>query len=115
MKNLKNNVQLIGNLGKDIDLQEFESGKKRAKFSLATNEYYKDANGEKVQNTYWHNIIAWGKTAEHMSGMLKKGSQVMIHGKLVSRSYEDKDGTTRYTTEVVANDFISMSKPELPF
>lgn len=116
MNSLSNNVQLIGNLGKDPILTTFDNGNKLVKFSLATTDYYKDKSGEKVQDTQWHNLIAWGKIAELMDQILSKGSRVIVQGKLVSRSYDDKEGNKRYVTEIVARDFVSLSKKEnMPF
>jgi single-strand DNA-binding protein len=109
MSSLKNKVQLIGNLGMDAEIVNLESGKKLAKFSIATNEVYKNQKGERVTNTDWHNLIAWGKTAELVEKLLVKGSEVAIEGKLTSRSYEDKEGVKRYITEVVVNEFLLLS------
>jgi len=114
MRNLRNSVQLIGNLGKDPQFTELESGKKLVKFSIATNEYYRQ-DGEKKTQTHWHNIIAWGKTAELMQDLLKKGSQVAIQGKLTHRSYEDKEGQTKYISEIIANEFVSFRNSNVPF
>jgi len=110
MKTLRNFVQLIGNLGQDVELREYESGSKKATFSLATNEYYKDNKGETVEKTEWHNIVAWGKTAELMTDYLGKGDRVIIQGKITNRKYEDSTGKTRFITEIVAGDFIKLSK-----
>ena len=116
MNTLKNSIQLIGNLGNEIEFKEFDAGsKKRVSFSLATNDYYKNNKGEKIQDTQWHNIVAWGKTAELMNNLLSKGSQVLVKGKLTSRSYENKKGETRYISEIVANEFVSFDKKEMPF
>jgi len=115
MNSLRNSVQLIGNLGKDVVIKEVSTGSKKASFSLATNEYYKNNKGEKVQETQWHNIVAWGKTAEFMSSILTKGSQVLIKGKLQSGSYEDKAGEKKYFTEIIANEFVTFDKKEMPF
>ena len=115
MNTLRNSVQLIGNLGKDIELKAFDNGSKLAKFSLATNEYYKNNKGEKVQETQWHNVVAWGKTAELMEKVLNKGSEVAIRGKLTHRSYDDKEGVTRYVSEIVAQEFVKITKEEVPF
>ena len=90
MSTLRNKVQLIGNLGNAPEIITLESGKKLAKFSLATNENYKNAKGEKVTDTQWHNIVAWNKTAEIIEKYLEKGNEVAIEGKLTSRSYETK-------------------------
>ena len=107
---LRNQVQLIGNLGLDPEVKHLESGKTLAKISLATNESYTDSKGEKVQNTQWHNIVAWGKTATIVEKYLKKGNEIAIKGKLTHRSYDDKDGNKRYMTEVVANEILMLDK-----
>ena len=95
MSTLRNKVQLIGNLGNNPEIITLESGKKLAKISIATNETYKNAQGEKVTDTQWHNVVAWNKTAEIIEKYLQKGSEVAVEGKLTSRSYEDKDGTQK--------------------
>lgn len=110
MQTLRNNVQLIGNLGQDPEIINLESGKKLAKFSIATNESYKDKHGEKIEQTYWHNIVAWGKTADIVENYVCKGKEVAITGKLTNRSWDDKDGNKRYTTEVVCSELLMMSK-----
>jgi single-strand DNA-binding protein len=103
MPEVKNKVQLIGNLGNKPDIRVTDNGKKFARFSIATSEYYKNAKGEPAESTYWHNIVAWGKTAELAEKMLGKGTQVSVEGKLVSKSYIDKEGVKRYVTEVQVN------------
>ncbi len=108
MSTLKNHVQLIGNVGQDPTITNLESGKKVARFSLATNEYYKNDKGEKVQNTDWHTVTAWGKTAEIVEKYVGKGKEIGVSGKLRSRSYDDKDGVTRYVTEVEANEILLL-------
>ena len=110
MNALKNKVQLIGHLGKDPEIINLESGKMLAKFSLATNESYKNAHGEKVTDTQWHNIVAWGKTAQIVEKFVSKGKEVAIEGKLTTRSWKDKDGMKRYVTEVVCNELLMLSK-----
>ena len=116
MNTLSNSVQLIGNLGKDVEFKTLESGSKLATFSLATSEYYTNKEGEKVTQTEWHNIVAWGMTAEKMSELLKKGHRVAIQGKIMYRNYTDKDGNTRYSTDIRANQFIKLTKDQpLPF
>lgn len=110
MNTLRNKVQLIGNLGNDPEIITLESGKKLAKFSLATNESYKNAQGEKVSQTNWHNLIAWGKTAEIVEKYVSKGKELAIEGKLTTRSWEDKDGMKRYATEVVVNELLMLCK-----
>ena len=107
---LKNKVQLIGNLGNNPEVKTLESGKKMAKFSVATNETYRNAKGEKVVETQWHNLIAWGKVAEIAEKFLQKGSEVALEGKLISRSYNDKDGNKKYVTEVQVNELLLLSK-----
>ncbi|SHG74693.1 single-stranded DNA-binding protein [Winogradskyella jejuensis] len=110
MKTLRNKVQLIGNLGNDPEIVNLESGKTLAKFSIATNESYKNAQGEKVTDTQWHNIVAWGKTAQIVEKYVGKGKEVAIEGKLTTRSWEDKDGIKRYTTEVVCSELLMLGK-----
>ncbi len=106
MNALKNKVQLIGNLGNTPEIINLESGKKLAKFSLATNETYKNNRGEKITDTQWHNIVAWNKTAEIIANYVNKGDEVAIEGKLTSRSYETNEGEKRYVTEVVVNEIL---------
>ena len=108
MNNLKNKVQLIGNLGMNPGIKILESGKKLAKFSIATNESYKNAKGEKIEDTQWHNLIAWGKTADIVEQYLQKGNEVAIEGKLNNSSYDDKDGNKRYVTEIVVNELLML-------
>ncbi|MDF1672451.1 MAG: single-stranded DNA-binding protein [Vicingaceae bacterium] len=108
MNNLKNKVQLIGNLGNTPEVINLETGKKLAKFSIATNESYKNTKGEQIKDTQWHNIIAWGKTADIIEKYLEKGSEVAIEGKLVNRSYDDKDGNKRYITEILVNELLML-------
>lgn len=109
MRTFINRVQLLGNLGADPEFKELDGGKSVAKFSLAT--HYKNANGE--EQTQWHNLIAWGKTAEIVANYLTKGNRVAIEGRLNNRSYEDKQGVKRYVTEIVVNDLLMLgSKKE---
>ena len=111
---LKNKVQLIGNLGNAPEVKTTESGKKLAKFSVATNESYRNANGEKVTETTWHNLVAWGKVADIAEKYLSKGSEVAIEGKLINRSYTDKDGNKKYISEVQVNELLMLgSKAEI--
>ena len=107
---LKNSFQLIGNLGKDVIMSTFENGTKKASIVLATNDFYTNNKGEKIKQTEWHNLVAWGKTAELMSESLTKGNEVAIQGKLSSRSYDDKEGVTKYITEIIVNDFYRIAK-----
>ena len=108
MSTLRNKVQLIGNLGNNPEIITLESGKKLAKFSTATNESYKNSEGEKVIDTQWHNVVAWNKTAEIIEKHLQKGSEIAIEGKLTSRSYETSEGEKRYVTEVVCNELLML-------
>ncbi|MFY0713705.1 single-stranded DNA-binding protein [Flavivirga aquatica] len=108
MSTLRNKVQLIGNVGNEPEITNLESGKKVAKFSIATNESYKDSKGEKVTNTQWHNIVAWGKIAEIVEKYVGKGKEVALEGKLTSRSYETKEGEKRYVTEVVIDEILLL-------
>ena len=110
MNTLRNNVQLIGNLGNDPEIINLESGKTLAKFSIATNESYINNKGEKITDTQWHNIVAWGKTAKIVENYLTKGKEVAIGGKLTNRSYETKEGEKKYITEVVCNEVMMLGK-----
>ena len=115
MNSLRNSVKLIGHLGADPEIKKLESGKTVANLSIATTDYYKNTKGDKVTETQWHRIVAWGRTAEFVEKYLRKGIHVALDGKLTHRSYDDKDGIKRYTTEVVANEFVLLTKPDLPF
>ncbi len=110
MYNMKNKVQLIGNLGQDPVVKTTESGKKLTRMNVATDETYLNAKGEKVTETQWHSVVAWGKTAEIAGKYLTKGKEVLIDGKLVSRSYTDKEGNKRYTTDVQVNELLILTK-----
>lgn len=110
MNALRNKVQLIGHLGQDPEIVNLDSGSKLAKFSIATNESYRNAKGEKVEDTQWHNIVAWGKTAEIVESYLTKGREVAVEGKLIHRSYETKEGDKRYVTEVKCNELLMLGK-----
>jgi single-strand DNA-binding protein len=112
MTTLSNSVHLIGRLGVDPKKYEFENGNIKAVFSLATNEYYKNAKGEKVEQTHWHNIVAFGKVAKVATDYLAKGKEIALEGKLTNRSYEDKDGNKKYITEVLANQILILDKKE---
>lgn len=105
---LKNKVQLIGHLGAAPDVKTTESGKKYAKFSVATNENYRNSSGEKVTETTWHNLIAWGKVAEIAEKYLNKGTEVAIEGKLINNSYTDKNGNKKFNTEVQVNELLML-------
>jgi len=109
MNNLRNKVQLIGNLGKDPEIKQINGDRALAKMSLATSETYRKASGEKVTDTQWHNLTAWGKTAEFAEKYLKKGNRVAVEGKIINRSYEDKNGVKRYVSEIVVNEFMMLT------
>lgn len=109
---MKNKVQLIGYVGWAPQVKNTENGKKLARFRLATNEVYRGATGEKIQETQWHNVVAWGKTAEIVERYFTKGKEVAIEGKLINRSYTDKDGSQRYVSEVQVNDLLMLGKKE---
>ncbi len=109
MKNLRNRVTLIGNLGVNPEIKKLESGKKFAKLTLATNGSYKNSKGEKVEDTQWHNLIAWEGLAEVAEKYLKKGKEIAVEGRLNYRSYEDADGQKKYITEIIVNDLLMLS------
>ena len=110
---LKNKVQLIGNLGNAPEVKTTESGKKLARFSMATDESYRNAKGEKVTETTWHNLVAWGKVAELAEKYLTKGKEIAIEGKLINNSYTDKEGNKKYSTEVQVSEILMLgSKAE---
>jgi single-strand DNA-binding protein len=110
MNAMRNRVQLIGHLGNMPEIRTLDGGQKMAKFSIATNENYKNKQGEKVEETQWHNLIAWGNLADISEKFLDKGSEVAIEGKITHRDYTDKDGVKRYITEVVVNDILMLDK-----
>ena len=112
MNNLRNNVQLIGNIGKELEVKTIANGSTIARFPLATNEYYKNTKGERVKETQWNNIVVWGKTAELMSKMCTKGMEICVQGKLVHRTYDDSEGNRKYVTEIKLNDFVKLGKKE---
>ncbi|WP_167498092.1 single-stranded DNA-binding protein [Flavobacterium resistens] len=107
---MKNRVQLIGNVGGEPEIRTLETGKKVAHLTIATNDYYKNDKGEKVQQTEWHRVTAWGKVAEIIEKYVVKGKEIAVEGKLTHRSYDDKNGEKRYVTEVIVNDVLLLSK-----
>jgi len=110
-----NKVILVGNLGRDPEIRTLESGVKVARFSVATTESYNDRNtGQRVDQTEWHNIVLWRGLAEIAEKYLRKGSQVYIEGKLQTRSYQDKDGITKYSTEVVGQNMNMLGGRSTP-
>jgi len=112
MYTLKNKVQLIGNLGNAPEVRITENEKKLVRFSIATNESYRNAAGEKVTETQWHQLIVWGKLADIAEKYLLKGSEVAIEGRLINRNYTDKEGVKKYITEIQVNELLLMgNKP----
>jgi single-strand DNA-binding protein len=105
---LKNKVQLIGNLGNVPDVKEVANGKKLARFSMATNEVYKNDKGERVTETQWHQLVAWGKVADIMEKYTSKGTEVAVEGKLTNKSYTDTNGIKRYITEILVNEVLVL-------
>ncbi len=112
MNSLRNSVRLIGHLGEAPKVRKLESGKIVANFSIATNEVYRNGNGEKISETTWHKLVAWNKPAEIVEQYLKKGSEVAIEGKLTNHSYDDKEGQKHYITEVVVNSILMLDKKD---
>ena len=112
MKTMNNAVTLGGYLGSAIELTKLSTGKSVARVSIATNEFFRDKDGQSKKQTYWHNLVAWGNTAEQMHMCLTKGSFIIIHGKLVHRPYLDRNGKTQYFSEVVVSEF-SWQKPQV--
>ena len=110
MNALRNKVLLIGNLGQDPDILVMESGNKMARFSIATNETYRNGKGERITDTQWHQVIAWGKTAEIVENYLTKGKEVAVEGKLIHRSYDTQDGQKKYVTEVRCTELLMLGK-----
>lgn len=108
MNALRNTVQLIGRLGQDPEIVNFSDGNKMAKFSLATDDSYKDKSGTKVERTYWHNVIVKGGLVEVVEKYVAKGKEIAIEGKLTNRSWEDKDGKKHYTTEIFCNELLML-------
>lgn len=111
--NMRNSVLLMGNLGADPEFSKFENGTMRTRFSVATDETYRNKNGDMVTKTEWHRCVAWGKTAERMNKLLSKGKRVAIRGKLTYNAYEDKEGNQRYSTDVVVDEFELMENGKL--
>jgi single-strand DNA-binding protein len=110
MSKIRNKVQLIGRLGTKAEVKHFETGKTKATLSLATKDVYKNAKGDKVEETTWHNLVAWGGTAEIIEKYTDKGSEIAIEGKLTNRSYEDKEGVKKYITEIVVEEVLLLGE-----
>lgn len=109
---MKNRVSLIGNLGQDPEVKNLENGKKLTRFTLATSEEFKNSEGQKVKETTWHNIVAWNGLADVAGRFLKKGGQVAVEGRIAYRSYDDKNGITKYITEIVIHEMLMLRIPK---
>lgn len=105
---LRNKVSLVGYTGKDVEIINFENGGHKASVSLATNDHYTNSKGEKVEETQWHNLVAYGKTAEILQKYVPKGKEIAIDGKITYRSYEDKDGSKRFFTEIRVEEILLL-------
>lgn len=112
MNTLRNRVQLIGNLGANPEIRDLSSGKKVARFALATTDSYRDKDGNQVKETQWHNLVAWNKSAEFAEKYLEKGKRIAIDGKLTTRNWEDAEGKKHYVTEVIVNEVMMLDKKE---
>jgi len=110
MTTLRNSVQLIGRLGMDPEVKTFENDQTKVRFTMATSDYYKNKEGERVEETQWHNIVAWGRIAKVAESYLNKGKEIALSGKLTNRSYDDKDGNKKYITEIIANEILMLEK-----
>jgi single-strand DNA-binding protein len=108
MNAMRNRVQLIGNLGQDPEIKTLESGKKVVHFTMATNDSYKNSDGQKIDETTWHNIVAWNGLAERASKFLKKGNEVAVEGRIVYRTYDDKKGITKNVTDIVLTNLLLL-------
>jgi single-strand DNA-binding protein len=104
---IRNKVTLIGRTGKEVETVKFENGQ-LAKVSLATSEHYTNAKGEKVEDTQWHNLVCYGKTAEIMQKYVEKGKEIAVEGKIMYRSYDDKDGNKKYITEIKVDELVLL-------
>jgi single-strand DNA-binding protein len=109
MNSLRNKVSLIGRVGAQPEVVKFDSGKTLVRFALATNERYKNKEGEWQEQTQWHNITAWGKTADLISKLAQKGQELVVEGKLVNNNYETKEGEKRYSTTIELNEFLILA------
>ncbi|WP_299064603.1 single-stranded DNA-binding protein [uncultured Polaribacter sp.] len=108
MNTLRNKVQLIGRLGQEPEIVTFSDGNKIAKFSMATDDSYKDKNGTKVERTYWHNVVIKGGLVQVVENYVNKGQEIAVEGKLTNKSYTTKDGEKRYVTEVLVNELLML-------
>ena len=112
MKDVRNQVQIIGRLGTDVEFRTIQNDRKVANIRVAVNRYYTNSIGQKVENTDWFKVVAWGHLAEHMMNILHKGDEIMVQGRLSTGSYEDKNNVTHYTTDIVADQFLFISSPK---
>jgi single-strand DNA-binding protein len=108
MSTLRNSVQLIGRPGMDPEVKTIANDRKMARFTLATNDFYVNNKGEKIEETQWHNLVAWGKTAEIVEKLVKKGKEIVIEGKLTTNTWEDKEGVKHSTVEVIINEILAL-------
>ena len=108
MRNLRNSVKLIGRLGKDPEIIHFDNGNSKAVLSIATDDSYKNKDGEKVEKTDWHKVTAFGANVEIIEKYIKKGKEVCIEGKLSYNVWEDKDGKKHYYTDIIVNDLLML-------
>lgn len=108
MSNLRNKVQLIGHVGNAPEIINLESGKKLVKLTMATNEKYTNAKGDKVEDTQWHNLVVWSKLTNVIESYVQKGDEIAIEGKLTNKSYDDKEGNKRYVSEIVVNELLML-------
>jgi single-strand DNA-binding protein len=117
MSTIRNSVQLIGYLGKEPEIRQLDSGRKVAQVSIATADHFKDKSGEFQKKTQWHNLVAWGHSADYLEKYLHKGSFIGIRGKLSHKTYQDRDGVQKRWTEVIVNEFVPLAQKEksLPF
>lgn len=113
MNNLRNNVQLVGNIGLTPEIIAYQEGKKLAKFNLATKEFFVNSKGERATETQWHRLVAWGRNAEIVEQYLKKGQKITVEGKLVNRTYEGKDGQKRTSTEIHVQKLLMLMKSKM--
>ncbi|HEU4716981.1 MAG TPA: single-stranded DNA-binding protein [Bacteroidia bacterium] len=108
MNIIRNNVQLVGNLGQNPDIKELENGKKMARFSIACQESFLDRSGKKTENTQWFTVVAWDGLAGIAEKYMHKGKQVAISGRLINRSWTDKEGNKKSITEIIASDILLL-------
>lgn len=113
MNALKNKVQLIGYLGNDPEIRSFDNGNKLARFPLATHDSYVNAEGERVSDTEWHQVVCWGKLADIAERYLSRGKEVLVEGKLVTRTYENEKGERKYFTEIKCNELLILTKADM--